>query len=240
MERTTRLGKWEPLGVGVVLYGYAILLGAAYMLAYWRPFGFDIFPYISPQLLLTLPLNRLSILLAPVALVGLVLFLNWGIKARIPRLLFIGLAALHVWLIFSNFSNALERYKFLADNYNNEKSILVYIPLLALLAGIFIFQALRERHPMRFQIASLALLQLSAVLAAGYADGKAVYLGGDRTFFLENPTACEPDPVRHWVYLGRFDSQTIFMNTIEKRICILQNAQFTLTPRSLVDGKLVD
>jgi len=237
MDRSSRLGQWQPLGIGVVLYAYAVLLGAAYLLAFWRPFGFDIFPFVSPRLLVTLPLNRLSVLLAPLVLAGLVLFLNWGSVSRVPRFLFGVIVAAHLFAVISNYLDALDRFRSAETLYQNEKSILFLVPFLAALAAAIAIQAFRERRALRFQIASVALLQLATALAAGYADGKALYLGANPAFFLENATACEPKPLRDWVYLGKFDAQTIFMNTIEKRVCVLENAQYTLVPRSLADKR---
>jgi hypothetical protein len=223
--------------MGVVLYAYAVLLGAAYLLAFWRPFGFDIFPFVSPRLLVTLPLNRLSVLLAPLVLAGLLLFLNWGSLSRIPRVLFGGIVVAHLWPVASNYLDAVARFRATEALYENEKSILALVPFLAVVAAAIAVQAFREKRPLRFQIASVALLQLGAALAAGYADGKALYVGAYPAFFLENAAACEEHPVRDWVYLGKFDTQTIFMNTIEKRMCVLQNAQYTLVPRQLADKR---
>ena len=58
------------ISFGLLLYGYAIALGATYLFALWRPIGFNIFPYLSPTDLLTIPFNRLSILLAPILLLA--------------------------------------------------------------------------------------------------------------------------------------------------------------------------
>jgi len=237
MEKFLRLEKWEPLGAGVILYGYAILLGAAYLLAYWRPFGFDIFPYVTPQLLLTLPLNRLSVLLAPLVLSGLIVFLNWG-SDSVRRPFFVLVFAAHAWLVLSNLYDGFERFRSSGSVYENEKSILVLVLVLSVSAAFTAIQAVLEKRSARFLLTSIAMLQLAAALAAGYADGKGIYLGAGNTFFLENAAACEPHPVRNWVYLGRFDDETIFMNTIEKRLCILQNPQITLIPRSLADKRI--
>ena len=62
------LKSTEQLSHGLLLYGYAIALGAAYIFAFWRPLGFNIFPYLGAIDLLTAPLNRLLALFAPLIL----------------------------------------------------------------------------------------------------------------------------------------------------------------------------
>jgi hypothetical protein len=239
MDRTPQLAKWEPLGVGVLLYAYGVFLGASYLLSYWRPFGFDIFPYVTAQLLITLPLNRLSVLFAPLVLIGLVLLLNWGTRRRAPRLALAAVLVAHTWLVIANYIDAARIVQLTGTPYENEKSILALVPSLTVIAVFFAVQGMRQARGRRFEIAAVVLLQLAAALAAGYADGKATYVGSEKTFFLENSKLCEPKPVRDWVYLGRYGTHTLFMNTIEKRICVLNNAQFTLIPRSLADHRAV-
>ena len=64
----------EKVGLGAILLAYAVLLGAAYLFAYWRTMGFDIFPYLSVQNYVTAPLNRISVLVAAPALFTVIVF----------------------------------------------------------------------------------------------------------------------------------------------------------------------
>lgn len=54
----------DAIGLGVLFYAYAVLLGAAYLFAFWRVIGFDIFPYLSLQNYISAPLNRVAVLIA--------------------------------------------------------------------------------------------------------------------------------------------------------------------------------
>jgi hypothetical protein len=54
----------EKMNAAVLLYAYAVFLGALYLFSFWRPFGFSIFPYLALQDYVSTPLNQLIVLIA--------------------------------------------------------------------------------------------------------------------------------------------------------------------------------
>lgn len=84
MNNSTDRFKWSSpiylnkLGVGVLAYSYGVLLCAAYVLAFWRPLGFEVFSYLSLSDYISAPLGRLSILIS-VPLVFTVFFIPFGV-----------------------------------------------------------------------------------------------------------------------------------------------------------------
>jgi hypothetical protein len=55
---------FDKLGVGVFLYAYAVFLGACYLFAFWRPIGFNVFPYLGLQDYIGAALDRVVVLVA--------------------------------------------------------------------------------------------------------------------------------------------------------------------------------
>lgn len=49
--------------IALLLYGYAVALGGLYVFPFWRPFGFNAFPFFTLQDYLSFPLNRAAILI---------------------------------------------------------------------------------------------------------------------------------------------------------------------------------
>ncbi len=70
-------------------------------------------------------------------------------------------------------------------------------------------------------------------MIAGYKDGKTVYNGAQNVYYLENKEICEKDSARDWVHLGTFNSQTFFMNTIDKRLCITDQKNLLMVSRKM-------
>lgn len=68
-------------------------------------------------------------------------------------------------------------------------------------------------------------------MSAGYSDGKAVFHGAERVYFLDNKELCDASGVRDWVFLGRFTEHTFFMNTVDKRLCLTAEKNFKLVSR---------
>ena len=70
-------------------------------------------------------------------------------------------------------------------------------------------------------------------MSVGYVDGKQHFIGADRVFFLENREICEKNEQYEWVLLGKFSKASIFMNTIDKRLCLTDEGKYRLISRSV-------
>ncbi len=227
----------DKLGLGVLLYAYATLLGATYIFGYWRVIGFDVFPYASSIDYISAPLNRLLVLVSAPILFSFVLFSQSDRKDS--KLI----ARVSVYLIFLySFGFCYEYYRGLMGffendfHYENEKSVLVLaFVLFAAGAGIS-YRIYKDDKSIFTCVAALVLMQLACTVSAGYRDGKAVFNGAANVFFLDNKEVCEPNGVRDWVYLGKFSTKSFFMNTIDKRLCITEAGSYKLSSRKFAEG----
>lgn len=222
----------DKIGLGVFLYAYAVMLGACYLFAFWRPIGFNIFPYLSVQDYVSAPLNRIAVLVAT-PLVFVVLFLagarSDGIVFR--RYILISLIASYTFGFFGDFYESTSLFSNASFYFENEKSVLLIASLLFVIgAGLAIYSYFALAW-LPIEISALVLVQASVSMIAGYKDGKIVYNGAQNVYYLENKDVCEKDGVRDWVHLGTFSSQTFFMNTIDKRLCITDQKNLLLVSR---------
>lgn len=222
----------EGLNQGILLYGYAVLLGASYILAFWRPFGFNIFPYLSLSDILVAPLNRLSLILAPVILLALA-YVEKKFKSSItiPFYGFVVVMLLHLLLggkSLLKVFNVYSRFKF---NFDNELGVVVLSAILVGLAFIMFCRSFFQRDNFYLQLVAVILVQVQLVLSAGYTDGKTVFNGALNIHFLEQKNLCDNLDVRDWVYVEKFGSNVFFMNAIDKRLCILNDVRFNLISR---------
>lgn len=226
--------KFDSIGVGLVLYAYGILLGASYLFAFWRPFGFSIFPFLSLQDYVTVPLNRVVVLIAPPLLAGF-FFLSEkrGLSMRQRRpMLFILLGPYSAIVLLSLYKGGASflRHEFY---YRNEIIVMVFPIVLCIIGWVL---AIKLQASLSTHVVSLVFVQLGHVVAAGYTDGKTVFNGAAEAYFLENKELCEEGGVRDWVYLGKFSKEVIFMNTIDKRLCITDEMSFRLIPRKFSEN----
>ena len=226
----------DKLGLGVLLYAYAMLLGAMYIFGYWRAFGFDIFSYAAPIDYISAPLNRLLVLVSAPVLFSLVLFSQ---SARTDSKFLRKLSAYLIFLYALGFSydfyQAMTGF-FRSDfDYENEKSVLVISALLFAAGCGFAYRIYRHENGLLTSATALILIQLAATVSAGYSDGKAIFNGAANVFFLDNKNLCEPGGIRDWVYLGKFSSKTFFMNTIDKRLCVTDSGSFNLISRKFAE-----
>ncbi|MGB1562851.1 MAG: hypothetical protein ACPHN2_15240 [Sinimarinibacterium flocculans] len=227
----------DKLGLGVLLYAYAMLLGATYLFGYWRAFGFDVFPYVSSIDYISAPLNRLLVLVSGPILFALVLF------SQADRAASKFVVRLSLYLIFLyalsfaiDFYQAASRFVLSDFHYENEKSVLVISVILFAASCGFTYRLIRHESNVLTCATALILVQLGGSLSAGYSDGKAIFSGAANVFFLDNRDLCESGGVRDWVYLGRFSSKTFFMNTIDKRLCVTDTGSFNLKSRKFAEG----
>jgi len=227
----------DKLGISVLLYAYAVLLGACYLFAFWRPIGFNVFPYLALQDFITAPLNRVSVLVATPIVFAVIAF---GIR-RAPTYnqksdIFFYLVFLYGVAFLKDIYQAISRYVSVDFHYTNEFNVLVYAILLFCAGISAAYYSYRSLPVLRTQIAVLVLVQLSVSMAAGYSDGKAVYNGAIEVHFLGNKELCEPGGLRDWVLLGSFGGQTFFMNTIDKRLCLTTEKNIRLVSRQRIEG----
>lgn len=228
------LGK---VGLGMFLYAYAILLGACYLFAFWRPIGFQIFPYLGVQDYVNAPLNRVAVLVAvPIVLAATFLARARANGSSFRRDIVIYLVFLYGIGFVKDFYQAVSRYQEASFRFDNEITVLYIAVLLFVVGTGFAIYSYRTSVGLPLQIVALVLVQSSVSMTAGYSDGKTLYNGAEQVFFLENKEICEPDGVRDWVYLGTFGSQTFFMNTIDKRLCISDQKNLRLISRKVKEG----
>jgi hypothetical protein len=227
----------EKLGTGVLLYAYAVLLGASYLFAFWRPFGFNVFPYLGLQDYVSAPLNRVLVLVATPLVFAAVMFGRRPSElGSLSRDISWYLVALYGVAFVKEFYQAVSRYVAIDFHFANETSVLAIAALLFGAGVCLAYYSHRALAEMPVQIAALVLVQSSVSMAAGYSDGKVIYNGAAQVHFLGNKELCEPGGIRDWVFLGRFGGQTFFMNTIDKRLCLTDQKNIRLISRQVKEG----
>jgi hypothetical protein len=237
---TTPNEAWglDKLGLSVLLSGYAVLLGASYLFAFWRPFGFSIFPYLGLQDYVSASLNRIAVLVAsPLVLAAIVFGSKRLEERRLARDISIYLVFLYGVAFAIEFHQAATRYLNADFRFNNETTVLL-IALLLFLAGVALTcYAYRATSDISIKVAALIFAQSAVSVAAGYSDGKTLFNGALQIHFLGNNELCEPAGVSDWVYLGAFGGRTFFMNTIDKRLCLTDEKNIRLVSRQFKEGR---
>ncbi len=227
----------DKLGLGVLLYAYAVLLGAAYLFGFWRTIGFDVFPYLSLQNYVSAPLNRVIVLVASPLVLAAIVFgrsdISEDAKARDISLYLVALYCLG--FVLQQFQ-AISRYMEHEFHFDNERSVLTISTLLFFAALGISFRIFRYSSTIHLKVFALVLVQTAVSMSAGYSDGKAIYNGAAQVYFLGNKELCEPGGIRDWVYLGKFGEQAFFMNTIDKRLCITGEKGYKLVSRKFKEG----
>lgn len=226
---------FNKLGLGVFLYAYATFLGACYLFAFWRPIGFNIFPYLTAQDYISASLNRLTILIAVPLIFSAFIFLDEETKKGRSTYVFAYLAIMYCIAFFVEFYKAASSYLGFNFYFTNENSAIAIAALIFAAGMALSIYSCVKSTTLTIQIAGLILVQSSGALAAGYSDGKTIYNGAMQVHFLDNKELCESDGVRDWVLLGSFGSRTFFMNTIDKRLCITEQKNMRLVSRQVQD-----
>jgi hypothetical protein len=231
-ERTENTSGFDKLGLGALVYAYAVFLGACYIFAFWRPFGFNVFPYLSVHDYVSAALNRVVVLVAlPLFFAACIFGGDRHKNTKLEQNSVFFLVFLYAVGFAKEFYQSVSRYSSTDFKFPNELTVLEICALM-LAAGVAIaIYGYRSHIRLKAQIAALVLVQASVSMAAGYADGKAVYDGGMQVYFLENKDLCEPGGVRDWVHVETFGAQTFFMNTVDKRLCITDEKKIRLVSR---------
>lgn len=216
---------------------YAFGLSGLYSFAFWRPFGLQPFTFYSVQDLLTFGIGRTGYLaIAPV--IGAVAawgLLYWGSFAT-AKWLRVLLGSVLVGAFIGQFTDALDTYNVHKFHFRNEYSVIVVAGVLFVGALLLFIRAAWHLQAALLQILSLIALQGATMLAAGYSDGKGTYEGADTVFFLENRALCDGYSPRDWVHIATLGERSIFMNTIDKRLCFTNETDFVLISRKRSEG----
>lgn len=227
----------DKLGLGVLLYAYAVLLGAAYLFGFWRTIGFDIFPYLTLQNYVSAPLNRVIVLVAsPLVLAAIVFGRSDVSDDSSARDISLYLVALYCLAFALQQFQAISRYVQYEFHFDNERSVLTIASFLFFAALGVSYRIFKSSSTMQLKVFALVLVQAAVSMSAGYSDGKAIYNGAAQVYFLGNKDLCEPGGVRDWVYLGKLGDQAFFMNTIDKRLCITAEKSYKLVSRKFKEG----
>lgn len=228
---------WDRLGLGALLYAYAVFLGAAYLFGFWRTIGFDVFPYLTLQNYVSAPLNRVIVLAASPLLLAAIAFRRNNISDDVSaRDISFYLIALYCLAFVLQQFQAISRYIQFEFHFDNERNVLIITTLLFVAALSVFYRILRYSSTIQLKVLAIALIQAAVSMSAGYSDGKAIYNGAAQVYFLGNKELCEPGGVRDWVYLAKFGEQAFFMNTIDKRLCITDEKGYKLVSRKLKEG----
>jgi hypothetical protein len=227
----------DKFGLGVLLYAYAVLLGAAYLFSFWRTFGFDIFPYLSLQNYVSAPLNRVIVLVAVPLVMAAIVFGRSGVTSEsTARIISLYLLVLYcLWFVICQFL-AISRYKQYEFYFDNELNVLAIATILFLAALVVTYRIFKSSSPMQLKVFALILVQTAVSMSAGYSDGKVIYNGAVQVYYLGNKELCDPGGVQDWVYLNKFGEQAFFLNTIDKRLCITSEKDYKLVSRKFKEG----
>lgn len=238
-QKSLNRQPWEldKLGFGVLLYAYAVFLGACYLFGFWRPIGFNAFPYIGLQDYVSAPLNRLSVLLATPLLASVVVFGSNALKVGGQKLNVLAfLAAMYSVIFAKDMLRAVTLFISIKFHYLSEVNVLISAILL-FSAGLSIaIYSFRHNSSITIQLVGLTLIQSAVSMMAGYSDGKIIFSGAANVQFLGNKELCDAKDLRDWVYLDSYADRTFFMNTIDKRLCITANKNLQLISREMREG----
>ncbi len=165
----------DKLNAAFLIYAYAVLLGAMYLFAFWRPFGFSVFPFMDLGDYISVPLNNVIVLIA---------FPFLALPMHLQRLELNPPVFKNGMLILIFLYSILAIYYCISDiqlflthsfRYPNESNVLWVIgALVAATGAITLLAQASPNETTHFFLLAFALIlaQSSAVLGAGYNDGK--------------------------------------------------------------------
>ena len=224
-----------PISASLALYGYAVLLSGAYVYAYWSPLGFDPFPYLTVQQVLTSPLSSLITLFAPfLILLAIIPFdrsnlpkdkkFLWSIVAA-HLLFYLGGVIQSLYLTSTNTTRGAE------------DSLLALTGILVLGSFGVMRRFMREPEQRLFPLLSVAFAQLAIALTYGHLAGKKILSENTimtyqvRTF-APRTDVCGSSPVNGWTYYQTLGELTFYVDRSSKSICISDNQSIVLDQRA--------
>jgi len=126
-------------------------------------------------------------------------------------------------------------------HYRNELSIIYLSGLCLFLSVWFLVVSIGAADNARLKVIIIVLAQLGLVMSAGYEDGKKIFTGSLDVGFLEQKELCGLIGGNNWVYIEKYGGVAFFMDSNSKKICILDELNFTVIPRPYLEfSKKVD
>lgn len=227
----------DKLGLGVLLYAYAVLLGTAYLFGFWRTFGFDVFPYLSLQNYVSAPLNSVIVLVASPLVFAVIVFGRSDVSSEsTARAISLYLLMLYCLVFVIQQFQAVSRFIQYEFYFDNERNVLWIAMSLFLAALVISYRIFKYSSSMQLKVVALILVQTAVSMSTGYSKGKVIYNGAAQVYYLGNKELCELEGVQDWIYLDKLGEQAFFMNTIDKRICITAEKGYQLVSRNFKDG----
>ena len=149
---------WDKLGLGALLYAYAVFLGAAYLFGFWRTIGFDVFPYLTLQNYVSAPLNRVIVLAASPLLLAAIVFGRTNISDDVSaRDISLYLMALYCLAFVLQQFQAISRYIQFEFHFDNERNVLIITTFLFVAALGVSYRILRSSSTIQLKVLGLGL-----------------------------------------------------------------------------------
>lgn len=196
---------WEKVGASTIIVAYAMLLGTAYLFSFWRPIGFDIFPYLSLSNYISLALNRIVFISILPLIIVTIIFSKPTILSNNPwRDISLYLTILFCVGFLAQLLEAIALFREHKFHYKNEIGILVMAFGFFLASITNSYVTYKQGSSNTLKIFSIVFAQISCIIAAGYCDGKTIFNGANNIFYLKNTELCEQNSKSYWIYLGKF------------------------------------
>ncbi len=231
MSKTYR----NSISAPIFLYGYAVLLSGAYLYAYWTPLGFDPFPYLTVQQVLTAPLSSLITVFAPFLIMLAVIPFD---KSGLPndKKFLWSIVAAHLLFYLGGLIQSL----YLTNTNPTrgaEDSLLAITGILAMGSLGVMRRYMREPGQRLFPLLSVAFAQLAVALTYGHLAGKKILSTNTvmtyqiRTF-TPRTEICDKSLADAWTYYQTLGEHTFYVDRLSKSICISDNQNVVLDQKT--------
>lgn len=215
----------DKLAIGLLIYAYATLISASYLLGFWRALGFDIFPYATPTDYINSTLNRLILVFILPMLFGFVIyFANPYEKFGRIKTLLVYITGCSTMSIGKNlYDIKTSPYRIL---FNNEQSVILVSCISIIIIALTLKHIWKEKESKAILYLALACAVLSQIIASmtsGYQDGKDTYHSRRPLRQLLNSDICDKDSKKRWAYLGKYSDKAFFLEVSEKTLCITES-----------------
>ena len=224
----------HPISATIILYGYAVLLSGAYLYGYWMPIGFDPFPYLTVQQVLTSPLSSLITVFAPFVVALAVLPFDKNGLPTDRKLLWL-MAAAHLLFYLGGLLQSL--YLMIANtNRGAEESLLAITGILAMGSFGIMRRFMRDPEQRLFPLLSVAFAQLAISLVYGHLAGKKLIshhtiMKYDVRTLVPKTDVCGNALNQDWIYYQTLGEHTFYVDRSSKSICISENSDVVLRPK---------
>ncbi|MFN3704263.1 hypothetical protein [Thermomonas sp.] len=220
-----------PISVPLFLYGYAVLLSGAYLYAYWTPIGFDPFPYLTVQQVLTAPLSSLITVFAPFLIMLAVIPFDKSDLPKDKKYLW-SIVAAHLLFYLGGIIQSL----YLTNTNTTrgaEDSLLAITGILAMGSLGVMRRFMREPEQLFFPLLAVAFAQLAVALTYGHLAGKKILSANTIvTYQIRTLTprteVCGESPAHGWTYYQTLGDHTFYVDRSSKSICISDSQNVVL------------